>query len=316
MQQLEAHSLAGWKELISSAFVPLDALPVDNRPFSGTINASTFQDIGFMHIQAHAQTVIRTDELIAAQDGAFYKLSLQLSGTGVLRQDGREARLEPGSLAIYDTQRPYTLQYLNDFSCLVLIFPQQLLNLSPEDVRAMTATAMDESNQLAGSIIPFIRQINDQLSTLPAAVGHRLALNVVDLLATLMAERIYSSPDAAADTHSTVVLRVQHYIEAHLADSGLSTQSIAEAHYMGVRTLQKLFASTGYTVAGWIRERRLEHSRRDLADPLYAQVPVGAIGARWGYPDAAHFSRVFKAAYRCTPSQYRAASRPGAQAAS
>ncbi|MHC6176013.1 AraC-like ligand-binding domain-containing protein [Glutamicibacter sp. X7] len=316
MELLRADSFSSWKELISSAFVPLDALPVDSRPFTGTISASTFQDIGFMHVKAHAQTVIRTRELIAANDGAFYKLSLQLAGTGLLQQDGHQARLVPGSLAIYDTQRPYTLQYQDDFSCLVLIFPQQLLSLSPEDVRSMTATAMNEDSPLAGSIIPFIRQINEQLPSLPAAVGHRLALNVVDLLSTLMAERIYSSPGSSTDSHSSLLLRIKHYVEAHLADTGLCAQSIAEAHYIAVRTLQKLFSSTGYTVARWIRERRMEHSRRDLADPLYEQVPIGAIGARWGYPDAAHFSRVFRATFDCSPTQYRAESLNSKKAAS
>jgi len=34
--------------------------------------------------------------------------------------------------------------------------------------------------------------------------------------------------------------------------------------------------------------------------------PVAAVGARWGYPDPAHFSRLFKAAYGVGPRDYRA----------
>jgi hypothetical protein len=34
-----------------------------------------------------------------------------------------------------------------------------------------------------------------------------------------------------------------------------------------------------------------------------------AIGARWGYPDPAHFSRLFKAAYGVGPRDYRASVR-------
>ena len=34
---------------------------------------------------------------------------------------------------------------------------------------------------------------------------------------------------------------------------------------------------------------------------------MAAIGARWGYPDPAHFSRLFKAAYGVGPRDYRAA---------
>jgi hypothetical protein len=59
------------------------------------------------------------------------------------------------------------------------------------------------------------------------------------------------------------------------------------------------------TVAAWIRSRRLDRCRRDLADPGLWARPVSAIGARWGFPDGAHFSRVFRAAYGIPPREYR-----------
>lgn len=58
-------------------------------------------------------------------------------------------------------------------------------------------------------------------------------------------------------------------------------------------------------MARWIRERRLERCRRDLLDPLHREVPVSAIGARWGLADPAHFSRLFRAEYGRSPTQYR-----------
>ena len=51
-------------------------------------------------------------------------------------------------------------------------------------------------------------------------------------------------------------------------------------------------------MAGWIRQRRLEHCGHDLRDPRWQAWPVAAVGARWGYPDPAHFSRLFKALRR------------------
>jgi AraC-like DNA-binding protein len=33
---------------------------------------------------------------------------------------------------------------------------------------------------------------------------------------------------------------------------------------------------------------------------------VAAVGARWGYPDPAHFSRLFKASFGLSPRDYRA----------
>ena len=49
-----------------------------------------------------------------------------------------------------------------------------------------------------------------------------------------------------------------------------------------------------------------EQTRQDLLDPALGDRPVSAVGARWGFPDAAAFSRAFRAAYGLPPGEYRA----------
>jgi AraC-like DNA-binding protein len=98
---------------------------------------------------------------------------------------------------------------------------------------------------------------------------------------------------------------VHAFIEQRLADPALSPATIAGAHHVSVRYLYKLFEGRHRGVAGWIRERRLERSRRDLLDPALAARPVSAIAARWGLVDPAHFSRLFRAAYGVPPLEYR-----------
>jgi AraC-like DNA-binding protein len=71
--------------------------------------------------------------------------------------------------------------------------------------------------------------------------------------------------------------------------------------------VHRLFELEGVSVSTWIRKRRLEGCRRDLADPALADRTIGEIGRRWGLPDAAHFSRLFRAAYGSSPRELRAA---------
>ncbi|HET6748267.1 MAG TPA: helix-turn-helix domain-containing protein, partial [Actinomycetes bacterium] len=87
---------------------------------------------------------------------------------------------------------------------------------------------------------------------------------------------------------------------------GLAPETIAAAHHVSVRYLYKLFEAQGQGVAGQVRRRRLERCRRDLLDPALQARPVGAIGARWGLPDPASFSRAFRDAYGIPPGEYRA----------
>lgn len=72
-----------------------------------------------------------------------------------------------------------------------------------------------------------------------------------------------------------------------------------------MRTLHRLFAAEGESVAGLIRQRRLRRCRIDLADPAWRHQPVHRIARRWGFPDPAHFSRVFRAAHGMGPQAYR-----------
>lgn len=300
-----ADSFAAWRTLISTSFVPLETDPVRPGPFSGRLGGRVLRDIGLTRVEASAHTVRRTPALVAAAPAAEYKLNLQLSGHGLLLQDGRETVLRPGDLAIYDTARPYTLTFDGDFSTLVLMFPHRLLGLVAEDVSQVTAVRMDAGQRLGRAVAPFLHQIAAMLPELEGPVGHRLAVNVVDLVGTVLTDELYSRSGHGTDENARAMRRIQHYVEAHLPDPELDPGAIAAAHFMSIRTLHKLFASSELTVAGWIRQRRLEHCRRDLSDALHADVPVGAIGARWGLPDASHFSRLFRTAYGLSPVRFR-----------
>ena len=114
---------------------------------------------------------------------------------------------------------------------------------------------------------------------------------------------------AASGTHDNraLVQRIRSHIDRNLASTDLSPASIASAHFISTRHLHGLFQEQGVTVSTWIRTRRLEQCRRDLLDPMLADRPVAAIAARWGFVDAAHFSRSFKTAFGISPSEYRAA---------
>jgi AraC-like DNA-binding protein len=81
--------------------------------------------------------------------------------------------------------------------------------------------------------------------------------------------------------------------------------------------LQRVFQEQGVSVSGWIRSRRLDRCRRDLADPGLAQQPIWQIAARHGFPNASHFSRLFRTVHGESPGDWRAArcagrQRPGA----
>ncbi len=129
----------------------------------------------------------------------------------------------------------------------------------------------------------------------------RLAEYIVGLIG------IVCTDETEPDPRGVLLARAKQYIEEHLGDLDLSPDAIARACNVSTRTLHRLFGAGGGTISGWIRTRRLENCRAELADPRRAAIPVSVIGSRWGLCDAAHLSRLFKSVYGSSPSAYRAA---------
>ncbi len=93
----------------------------------------------------------------------------------------------------------------------------------------------------------------------------------------------------------------QPYVFAHSSSSQLALFNIPHQ----LRHLHRMFEGENTTVSAWIRQRRLERCRDDLADPVNAGIPVSSVAARWGMTNAAHFSRAFRRAYGIPPNEYR-----------
>ncbi|MFF0244507.1 helix-turn-helix domain-containing protein [Streptosporangium sandarakinum] len=136
-------------------------------------------------------------------------------------------------------------------------------------------------------------------------VDVRVATAVLGLLAALLTREPGANPSPVDTSRASTVARAQAFIERRLADPDLSPALVAAEHHVSVRHLQKLFEEQGLSVAGWIRRRRLERCRRDLADPAWNDLPVRAVAFRWGFTSESHFNRAFRAAYGAPPATYR-----------
>ena len=297
---------SGFRTAVSESFVPLQVTSDRPEPFFGRIRSAQADEIHVSEVSASQHVVERTPELIARADRDYFKLSLMLSGTGLLIQEGREAVLRPGDLAVYDTHRPYTLVFDDDFRTVVVMFPKHLIGLPPELVSQLTGVRFDGSAGVGCIVAPFLGQLVGNLGRLSGATGARLAHSALDLTATLFADHLGTAAELA-NPHHALMGRIREYIEANLSSVDLGPAQIAAVHFISTRHLQGLFQEQGTTVSAWIRSRRLERCRRELMDPLSAGRSVASVATRWGFVDAAHFSRVFKAAYGESPSDARAA---------
>lgn len=98
--------------------------------------------------------------------------------------------------------------------------------------------------------------------------------------------------------------RARRVIAGHLGDEGFNVDSLADSLAVDRTNLfRRLRELTGLTPSTLIRELRLESAARRLAE---GDGTVGEIATAVGFKDLSHFTRCFRARYRCTPSAYPA----------
>jgi AraC-like DNA-binding protein len=252
--------------------------------------------------------VLRTPRLIRASDPDLCKIDVQLSGRGVLEQDDRQAELAPGAFSFVDLSRPCQLAGGLDGVAAVM-FPRSLLPLRYRDTTQLAGVRFDPREPNSALVGLLVGKVAGSLGEHVGPANARIGGAIFDLIVAALSVRLDRVDALPADTRRRALgWQVKSFIEDRLGDPRLTPGQIAAAHHISLRYLYRIFEAEQTSVGSWIRGRRLDHCRRDLTDPALAGRPVSAIGARWGFVDATHFTRAFKAEYGMTPGDYRSRS--------
>jgi AraC-like DNA-binding protein len=280
----------------------------DLDSYRGGVRSTSLGVVQLFDMWAHNAVVARrTRNLISSSDPDYLKVSVQMRGSGVVSQGDQQATLGPGDFVLYDTARPYQYSAGASIHVRAVTFPRDALRLSSAQLRRLTTRPISGRDGLGFMVSQYFAALGRQLDTGVCSASWHLSVATLDLLGAAFAERLACTRTGELDGGKAgLLLRVRVFIEDRLGDPGLNVVTIAGAHHISVRYLQKLFEGEEQTVAGWIRAQRLEHCRRDLANPALAEEPVTSIAAQWGLIDASHFSRLFKSTYGIGPRDYRA----------
>jgi len=296
-----------WSESSFDAYLPVQVRSPVGEEFGARMWGYELGPLSLFRIAAAPNTMMRSSRAIAACDPECLHLSVVMRGQVAAAQEGRTGVARIGDLISYETSHPVIFRADQPYESLVLRVPRHLLGQQEQQISSLTAVGISGSTGIPRAAVAFFRTLVGGLedgSVTGADVPNTVDC-VLDLIRALYAVPARAREPARLRSRAEILLNIQSFIEAHLGDPELDPDEIARASFISTRYLHKLFEAEGTSVCRWIRETRLERCRRDLLDPGLEDETILSIASRWGLPGPQHFSRLFRSAYNCSPSDLR-----------
>jgi AraC-like DNA-binding protein len=303
--------LAYWNDAVSDAYVRLDTT-APGGDVVGEIRVDALATLELSRVTATAQRVRRTPSLIATAAEDFFLVSLQTRGLGRIVQDGRCAELHAGDFAVYDSTRPYELHFDGPFQQYVLMLPGPALRARLRDPGELTATGIRGSRGAGHLMIEMIRTLAEDIDVLEPAAAAAVVQGVEHIVVAGLSSLVGPVPQPSPAARRE---QVKACARARLRDPGLTVAALAAQLHTSVSTLHRAFVGEPETIMEWIWARRLDAVRADLADPALRHRTIGDLASTWGFCDASHFSRAFRARFGRTAREIRQAAAPRTGAA-
>ncbi|MFI8521825.1 helix-turn-helix domain-containing protein [Streptomyces sp. NPDC085481] len=298
-----------FSDLVTRKLAPIAIRQELSDPFEGD---ATVLDLGRVTVSTFTYTPLRsqrTPALIRQSDPEEYHLALLAQGTTWFSQQRTQSEQTVGDMVMWDTSRPFESGSPNNVQqirAVVIQVPKSAVPLRPDRVERLLARRLAGNTGMGAVLAQFLGTVAAHGADFAPHELARLDGVALDLFAACAATHLDVVDELPGEARAEALLaQIDAFVDHNLADTALTPAAIAAHHHISVRRLHLLFRGREETVAASIRRRRLERCRADLARPELLGRPVHAIAARWGYPNAAVFSRAFRAAYGMSPTDFR-----------
>lgn len=293
------------RDVIATHFAMVDVAPAHAAQFRFAATRVELGQLALHTVTSNGLAVRRTSRML--RDGArpTLALSVQTRGTSVLEQQGRRAAMRPGDIAAYVTSAPFTHTNAPG-TAQIFTVPLDYLALPRDVLDRITAVTFNPNNAIVDLVRTFLAKVLTTTISGEQFPGHAVVRPAIELVRAMINSELGDHRLASASLHDSLQIRIMRYLETHWSDLDLSPVTVATAHHVSVRQLYNVLAKADISLGDWIRHRRLEACREQLASAAMRTQTVAAIGQRWGFSDPTHFSRTFKTAYGNTPREWRA----------
>jgi len=225
----------------------------------------------------------------------------QMSGVRRYLQNGAEILLEPGDSTVIDASQPWSSTCGTDCVRLYLRVPRWMMENRLQMREIPAAQGIRGTAGMGAALSRLSQSLYNEAEWMKEEESADALDAYLELLAACIGRRqtpLYSGPALRE--------RIHRFIEANISEPTLGPGKVASAVGISVRHLHRLFSISGGTTLGdYIRVRRLEQCRRDLANPRLREKKITEIAFFWGFSDSAHFSHSFRKQFGVSPRVFR-----------
>ena len=289
-----------WRFALQRLSIRLDDA-LDNV-YGELVHFRSGQAIDFIRLTGTAQSW--TIEPVGTPGACW--LVIVMDGVARVQIDSSEIDLADGDIMVGRSEHAARLTFPGDNRSMLVRMPAA--SITPR----LKAPLPDRPRQVStegGSGRVFsgmLRYLADTIMEMSADHAWPVELALPEfLLSSLLDNAPTKAMGGAAGMRAGLLERIFQTIEMRLSDPNLSYQQIATEHGISPRYLQKLFESINDSFGHYVKMRRLDRCRLDLASPLHAQKSISDILFQWGFNDSASFSRAFREKYGVSPREYR-----------
>ncbi len=294
-----------WQEAIAPHSITAIFPQGDEAGFYGYLSTvASFAGVRFARARSRRQTL--QESFFDRRDTIW--LVLLIEGSASCVREGEVLRMAPGDILCGRTRSEAALTLETDFTALLVDVPPQLLNpslLAPLPTKVVLVPGDKGVGRVFSGMLNSVAEAIDTLE-LDEIRPIEIALPEF-LLTSLFSEAAEGPLGGAASVRAAILHKILQTIEIKLADPELSLAEVAKEHALPVRYVQKLLSLTGQGFSTYVRDRRLDRTKADLASPLHQQLSITDICLRWGFNDIAYFSRSFRERFAMSPREHRKA---------
>lgn len=221
---------------------------------------------------------------------------------------GGQTVAEAGEFVITKSTTPFSIECQTDQDAQhevlhVLVPTHMLRRFIPQDVR--TGFCMPGNLRELTIAERILTDVFEDSGDLSEQVTQLLVDSALLLVADAVKDRDGAGPvrQSIADRRLQDVLK---YIDVHLSDPKLCISSVAKGCGISPRYLSFLLKLHGTPFSTLVWDKRLDAAGRWLAAAKPNEASISEIAYKVGFKSPAHFSRMFKRAYKMSPRTWRA----------